>query len=136
LSGLLTGSVGISEADEKPFPSFDPLDVDLYSSYELSPPDVPFSAGFLKKLTVQQCIDTATALPFPRVLPDGSLRVIGWSPVVPTTSCFLLAASSMPSMKDIRQFLGQQPEKYTEGFWSVNIEVLGKTSIMTLIVQS
>jgi hypothetical protein len=33
---------------------------------------------------------------------------------------------SMPSLKDIRQFLGQQPEKYAEGFRSINIEVLGK----------
>ena len=115
--------------EEKPFPKFLPLERKLtYFSYESYPPDVLVSSGYLENLTIEQCAEAEKQIPL-TTLANGTLRVVGWSQTVlkPKTGTFLLAGS-IPSLKDIRIFLGDQPEKFAEGYRSVIIEAHGTES--------
>lgn len=97
--------------------------VETFHSYELSSSDVPFSSGHLAAITIGQC--AADELQIPAVLPEGTLKFLGWSRVVPEENRFLLMGTSIPCLKDVRLFLGETPEAYIKGYRSVVIEVKG-----------
>jgi hypothetical protein len=125
-SGYSTGGGDISDSsDDDPFPTFLPLEQTLgYSAYESSAPDDPFSTSYLARLTIHQSIDTTTQIP--PILPDNTLRLVDWSQTIPGISCFLLTESLIPSLKDVRIFLGDMPAKFAEGYRSVIVEAQGR----------
>jgi hypothetical protein len=92
-----------------------------YHAYECSPTETPFSSDHLRKLTVQGCLDAIV----PRVLQNGSVRLIGWSRIEPTASKFILTQASIPSLDDTRVFLGDMSKKFGEGNRSVIVEAKG-----------
>ena len=94
-----------------------------FTAYESSPLDIAFSAGSLATLTIQESLDLLAK--FPPVLPDKTLRVVGWSKAVPEADNFFLVNHSIPSLKDIRQFLGDGPETFAQGYHGVVVEVQG-----------
>jgi hypothetical protein len=74
----------------------------------------------------------------PLALPDGAVKLAGWSLDEPTTSQFLLVDGKIPSLKDVRVFLSNQSVLYHEGFRSVVLEAQGMISYdrsMRLILQ-
>jgi hypothetical protein len=124
LSGHLDGGNAVRSdlaLDDKPFPIF--TSVLTYSSYESSSEEVTFSSAYLANLTIQQCVDSAAKIP--PVLPDDTVRLIGWSRTVPDTNHFLLVEDSIPSLNDIRKFLGDQPAQFAQGYRGVVIEAQG-----------
>jgi len=56
------------------------------------------------------------------------MQFLRWSREVPTTHNFLLAGASIPCLEDVRQFLGDFPEKFAEGYRSVEVKVQSKYS--------
>lgn len=95
-----------------------------YTAYESPSSDALYSADSLASLTIRDSIDLLTK--FPPILPDKTLRVVGWSQNVPATDNFFLARHSIPSLKDVRQFLGDQPEKFAQGYRGVVVEAKGE----------
>ena len=95
-----------------------------YTAYESSSSDVLFSADSLANLTIRESIDLLEK--FPPVLRDKTLRLVGWSQNVPPTDNFFLASNSIPSLKDVRQFIGDQPEKFSQGCRGVVVEAQGE----------
>jgi hypothetical protein len=94
-----------------------------YSAYESAPSDVRFSEDFVEQLTVGQLM--APDFVIPPALPDGAVKLVGWSFEEPTTSQFLLADGKIPSLRDVRTFLSNQITMYREGFRSAVIETQG-----------
>ena len=95
-----------------------------YPAYESAPPDVPFSEGFIKALTVGQC--RAPGFSIPPALPNGTVKFIGWSETEATSDHFLLVDAAVPSLKDVRVFLGDQQSRFIGGYRSVIVSVRGE----------
>jgi len=83
-----------------------------------------YSADSLASLTIRDSIDLLAK--FPPILPDKTLHVVGWSHNVPAITDFFLTRHSIPSLKDVRQFLGDQLEKFSQGYRGVIIEAEGE----------
>jgi hypothetical protein len=94
-----------------------------YSAYESAPSDVRFSEDYIEQLTIGHLM--ALDFNIPHALVEGAVKLAGWSLEEPTTSQFLLADGRIPSLRDIRTFLGHQPIMYREGFRSVVVETQG-----------
>jgi len=99
-----------------------------YAKYEQSPSDIPFSNGHVIGLTVERCLKTSV----PPTLPEGSVKLIGWSEVVPEGRVFLIAQSSIPCLKDVRMFVGDLPLQFVKGYRSVIVEFKGDLSVMEM----
>ena len=63
----------------------------------------------------------------PPELPGGTVKIRGWSETEPTASHFLLVNNTIPSLGDVRTFLGDQPSKFGAGYRSVVLQAYGKT---------
>jgi hypothetical protein len=114
---------GDSSDEDDPFNVVQPMTTS-YTAYESSPADLLFSADSLASLTIRQSIDVFAK--FPPVLREKTLRLVGWSQKIPPTDNFFLAGNSIPCLKDVRQFLGDQPEKFSQGYRGVVIEADGE----------
>jgi hypothetical protein len=100
-----------------------PIDVeqvDNYYTYESSLSDVPFSSRFITEVTIGRCVDED--LQVPAVLPEGAVKLLGWSQVVPQDSYLLLMGTLIPCLKDVRLFVGEMDGAFTQGYKSVIIE--------------
>jgi hypothetical protein len=95
-----------------------------YSAYESAPRDVPFSEEYIKELSVRQC--TSPNFGIPPALPVGTVKLCGWSETEPTDSHFLLVNGAIPSLGDVRAFLGDQPSKFAGGYRSVLLQAHGE----------
>jgi hypothetical protein len=91
-----------------------------YTKYESALASTEFSTGFISVLTVDQCI----TLDVPAILPAGSVRVVGWSKVVPNDTSFIIM-DGIPCLPDIRQSLADQTTQFAAEFRSVVLEISG-----------
>ena len=97
-----------------------------YSAYELPPPKVCFSHEYIEQLTVRQLM--SSDFDIPPALPDGAIKLVEWSVEEPAaaSSQVLLIDGKIPSLRDTRVFLGDQPAKFRDGYRSVVLQAKGK----------
>ena len=95
-----------------------------YPAYESALLDVLFFEGFIKALTVRQC--RAPGFSIPPALPNGTVKFIGWSETEATSNHFLLVEAAVPSLKDVRVFLGDQQSRLIGGYRCIIISVRGE----------
>jgi hypothetical protein len=118
----------ISSDDESPPPFIIPIKYEQktgYTAYESAPPEVRFSHEYIKQLTVQQLMSSDFNIP--PALPDGAVKLVGWSVEEPAASSqLLLIDGKIPSLRDTRVFLSDQPVKFRDGYRSVVLQAKGK----------
>jgi hypothetical protein len=95
-----------------------------YYTYECSPKEVPFSFFHLNSLTIRQCIDIV----IPAILPDNHVQLVGWSRVEPVAGGHFLLNGCIPSLNDIRVFLGDMCKEFGRGNRCVVVEAQGKVA--------
>jgi hypothetical protein len=124
----LSANMSVCSSDDESLPaSILPIKFKSeYAVYESAPREVKFSEDFIAALTIGDCMEPDFHIP--SALPDDFVKLVDWSTEepAPASDHFLLIDSKVPSLADVRVFLGDQPARFRDGFRSVILEARGK----------
>ena len=112
-------------SDEESLPSYIlPIEFKTgYSAYESAPLEVCFSQEYIDKLTIRHFMSPNFYIP--PTLPDGTVKLVGWSVEEPTSSQLFLIDGKIPSLNDVHVFLSEQSVKFNDGYRSVILSAQG-----------
>ena len=117
-----------SIGSRSPSPDVFYVGIPAYNKYESSSPSVRFLLGFNFSLSVKASLDLA----MPKILPDKTVVFHDWSKKVPEEDFSVLPGNQILSLNDTHRFLGDQPEKFAQGYHSVVVKYNGKLLVVCL----